>query len=342
MSAQALEALLLPFEEGQLRAPENGRGCLIRAEPCAALSGAWRDRVICEQTSKPEVDRLVAAGCQVVQRLSGSFDVGLCLLTKHKSESLANIARAWTLLEPGGVLVCSGAKNLGAAGVEKKVREAFGVEGSLAKFHCRVFWTTKPAAAPPPPLEWLELDELRPNVEETFLTRPGIFGWDSVDAGSRLLAENLPEDISGKVADLGAGWGYLSIRLLERFAAIQTVDLFEAELLALDAARANLAARGLESRADFCWHDVTAGLPGKRGHDWVVMNPPFHSGREADVRLGCAFITAAARALRPDGRLVMVANRHLPYEGHLERSFALSRILTGAGGFKILTAEQPR
>ena len=314
----------------------------MRAEASSLLPGNWRNRLVCEQTLKPEFDRLLAAGCKVVQRLDGQYDVGLCLLTKHKSENLVNIARAWELLAPGGLLACSGEKNIGAGSIENLVHEAFGVSGAISKFHCRVFWVFKPAVGGPvAPPAWLELGCLRPNVEGIYLTRPGIFGWEKVDVGSRLLVENFPEVISGTVADFGAGWGYLSIQLLQRFQTIQKIDLYEAELLALEAARANLIRCKLGGRASFYWQDVAAGLPGGRRYDWVVMNPPFHATRAVDIELGCAFITAASEALRPDGSLVMVANRHLPYERPLLQAFTSTRTVTEAQGFKVLLATQP-
>ena len=37
-----------------------------------------------------------------------------------------------------------------------------------------------------------------------------MFSHGRIDPGSRLLAEALPADLSGKVADFCAGWGYLS------------------------------------------------------------------------------------------------------------------------------------
>lgn len=343
MSHEALRALLLPFDKGLLATPGPGRGFLMRAEASSLLGEKWRDRLICEQTLKPEFDRLLAAGCEVVQRLNAQYDVGLCLLTKHKSENLANIARAWELLAPGGVLACAGEKNIGAGSIETLVHKAFGVSGAQSKFHCRVFWVFKPAVGgPSAPPAWLELDSLRPNVEGVYLTRPGVFGWEKIDVGSRLLVENFPEAISGTVADLGAGWGYLSIQLLQRFPMIQDIHLYEAESLALEAARANLHKCELGQRASFYWEDVAAGLPGGRRYDWVVMNPPFHITRADDINLGCAFITAASEALRPEGCLVMVANRHLPYERQLRQAFHSTRTLIEAQGFKVLLAQQPR
>jgi 16S rRNA (guanine1207-N2)-methyltransferase len=333
-----IRGLLLPFAQGLLTAPQEGTAFFLRAKADAALAG-WRQRLVCEQTFRPDFERLQAQGFQVVPRLSsGEHSLGLCLLSKHKAENLANLGRAWTRLAPGRVLVCSGLKEVGAGSIERLVAERLGTAGNLYKHHCRVFWSVKPAGSTAP-AEWLDLDRLAPSVEGTYQTRPGIFSADQIDAGSRLLVENLPADVAGEVADLGSGWGYLTIILLRRYPAVRRVDLFEAELVALEASQANLTAES--TRTSFHWHDVAAGLPRDRRYDWIVMNPPFHVSKHTDIGLGRAFIATAAAALRNDGRLVLVANRQLPYEHTLRDRFGQVATLVQTNGYKVLLARGP-
>jgi 16S rRNA (guanine1207-N2)-methyltransferase len=49
-------------------------------------------------------------------------------------------------------------------------------------------------------------------------------------------------------------------------------------------------------------------------------------------------IEAAARALKPDGRLYMVANRGLPYEPMLKASFASFETLADNNRFRVTKA----
>ncbi|HYF37472.1 MAG TPA: methyltransferase, partial [Prosthecobacter sp.] len=86
--------------------------------------------------------------------------------------------------------------------------------------------------------------------------------------------------------------------------------------------------------------DVTAGL-GDARYDAIVMNPPFHDGREAQHGLGLKFITAAAVGLRSDGNLWLVANKHLPYENLMKELFEDSRTLGEGRGFKVLQGSRP-
>ena len=70
--------------------------------------------------------------------------------------------------------------------------------------------------------------------------------------------------------------------------------------------------------------------------DFVVTNPPFHAGGQADVELGRAFIASARRWLADGGRLLLVANAELPYERFLRELFRQSREVVRANGFKVL------
>jgi 16S rRNA (guanine1207-N2)-methyltransferase len=327
-----VQALLLPFDSGGLDMPD--RAFLMRGEAAPPLE-RWRSILTCEQSFRPAFDRLRAAGYDAVERLQGRFPLGLFLLTKHKGESRAGMARAWTLLQPGGTLVCCGANALGAASLEKEAAAAIGLDGKLAKHQSRIFWFSRRGEDMPPALRsWLAEGSPRPVAGCGLVARAGCFSPDHVDPGSRLLADSLPADLAGRGADLGAGWGFLSSEILRRSPSVTTIDLFEAEALALDDARANIA----DSRASFHWHDVCAGLPETAPYDWIVSNPPFHEGGKADPAIGQAFIRTAWKAIRRRGKFLLVANRHLPYEAELRRCFRDVALIRSEAGFKVYLA----
>ena len=77
-------------------------------------------------------------------------------------------------------------------------------------------------------------------------------------------------------------------------------------------------------------------------YDAVIANPPFHQGRAAEPDLGAAFIAAAARILKPSGRLLLVANRQLPYEAAVAAAFRHWEKLAEDGVYKVIQAERPR
>lgn len=326
--SEAGRALAHVIETGALAAPtaRGRRAFLLRAE---ALP--FKD-IDAEQSFRPDFLRLKAAGWSVVPRLEGgAHDLGLVLLTKHKEENFANIARAWALLAPGGRLVSAGANDDGAASLEKHVGKAFGLVDHASKFHCRVFWLDKGERAPPD--YWRGLAGLQPVGAGPWLSQPGIFCWDRVDDGSALLARYLPGDIAGTVADFGCGWGYLSRSLLDHCPGVTRLDMIDAEHRAVEAARANVS----DPRAKAHWLDLIAERA-PTTYDTVICNPPFHAGRAADPALGQGFIEAAARALRPGGQFYMVANRGLPYEPLLNAHFASFETLADNNKFRVSRA----
>ena len=138
------------------------------------------------------------------------------------------------------------------------------------------------------------------------------------------------------VADLGAGWGYLSSSALDACDGITHIDLYEADARALDCARKNLTRHS--GKASFHWHDVTKGLTEK--YDAILMNPPFHSGQATDVDLGRAFIGSAIAALRRGGKLLLVANRQLPYEAVLESHSLAWRKIAEDSTYKVILADK--
>jgi 16S rRNA (guanine1207-N2)-methyltransferase len=320
---QAGRALAYAFETGAIAA---ARAFFLRAEPLPLKD------IDAEQSFRPAYLRLKQTAWSAVPRIeSGAYELGLVLLTKHKEENFANIARGWALLGEGGSLVCAGANDDGAASLEKHVAKAFGLAGSLSKFHCRVFWLKRGETRPPD--YWRNLASLQSVGDGSWKSQPGIFSWDRIDDGSALLARHLPDDLSGHVADFGCGWGYLGREILARSSGVARIDLIDAEQRALEAARANLA----DPRAAFHWLDL-AVEPAPAIYDAIVCNPPFHAGRAAEPALGQGIIAAAARALRPGGRFYMVANRGLPYEPQLKANFASFETLADNNKFRISRA----
>jgi len=327
----AARALSHAFQSATLAPPPAGaRAFFLRAE---ALPLDWKTEIDAEQSYKPAHDRLRTAGWSVAPQLHTGqhWPLGLVLLTKHKEESFANIARGWTLLAPGGRLVCAGANDDGAASLQRHADRALGVDDSLSKFHCRLFWLTRGERAPPD--YWQQLTQPRFVAEGRWISQPGLFSWDRIDDGSTFLVAHLPSDLAGAVADFGCGWGYLSREVLTRCPGVTRLDLIDAEHRALEAARRNIT----DTRASFHWLDLFAA-PAPALYDAIVCNPPFHAGRAAEPALGQGFIEAAAKALKVGGRLFVVANRGLPYEPLLRTRFATVEMLADNNKFRVWRA----
>jgi 16S rRNA (guanine1207-N2)-methyltransferase len=330
------DRLALAVEKGALALPEAGIVLVLRAAPSRFLELIPPDRLRCEQSFRPLHDALAGRDHAVSVRASGPAAAVVVNLTRSRAESLGNVARGFEALAPGGLLVVAGAKSDGVDSLARQVGRALPLEGSFVKAHGRVVWLRRPEALPEPVAAWARDAALARNADG-FLTAPGMFSPEHADPGSRRLAAHLPGRLSGRVAELGAGWGWLAQAALDASPGIAALDLYEAEALALDAARTNLA----DPRLGFHWSDATGLGPGVPPYDWVIMNPPFHQGRAGEPDLGAAFIVAAARILKPAGRLLLVANRQLPYEATLAARFRRWEKLAEDGAYKVLLAERP-
>ena len=341
-----LSALFVPFDTGVLTLPTDGRVRFLRARSGVRLREIAQPGWLCEQSFLPFADELARCGLHVGEPSPGeTFPLVLLLPPRQREEARALFARALDHLAPGGTLLASMAKAEGAKSGEADLARLAGAVGNLSKHHCRAFWATPETAAIDRALqdEWRALDAPRETVDGWW-SRPGLFAWDRVDRASALLAAHLPENLHGRVADLGAGYGYLATQLIARCPRIAALDLYEAEGRALEPARRNVTNAVVKSghglHINVHWHDVTRGLLDR--YDAIVSNPPFHLGRADLPELGRAFIASAADALTAQGRLLIVANRHLPYEALLAARFAEAKQLALQDGFKVIEASGVR
>ena len=306
--------------------PATGDIAVYRARIGDDLSALPKARVVVLTGFKPDHDHFAGLGYRTA--LVGQPGAALVCVPRAKDHARALLAEAATALRPGGVLVIDGQKTDGIEAVLKDCH-GLGLElgEAMSKGHGRICVCPADGRL----LAWAAQDR----DIGGFVTRPGVFSADGPDLGSELLAAALPKDLPSRVADLGAGWGYLSRAVLAR-PGVRHLDVVEAEREAL-----NCAARNLDDpRVTLHWADARSFRPDKL---WgaVVMNPPFHSGREADPALGQAFLSAAHKGLTPDGVLWMVANRHLPYDKALRALFRDVEEVAGDGAFRVTRAAYP-
>ena len=273
----------------------------------------------------PDAAAFAQAGYPVTQEAAASPTM-IVVVPRAKALARSMIAQACAL---GQVVVVDGQRTHGIDSIYKDVRARLGDVPSLPKAKGRLFWFDASDAladwAAPPPARG----------EHGYFTTAGVFSDGAIDKGSALLAAALPATLPARMADLGAGWGYLSAAVLARD-GVRSLDLVEAEALSLDCARLNVT----DARAAFHWADALT-WQARPNYDGIVMNPPFHTGSKGTPALGQGFIAAAARLLAPHGKLWMVANRHLPYEAALRSHFRNVDELPGDGAYKLFHATRP-
>ncbi len=317
----------LALETGAFVLPPDGPIAIYRPREGDDFSSLSIARVQIVTGFRPDAEWFAARGYQ--PGAGPPYAAGIVCLPRSKEAARAMISRAMVEVAPGGPVAVDGQKTDGIDSVLRDCR-ALGLEVGppVSKAHGKLFvlragadltgWEAKPRL-----------------IEGGFQTVPGVFSADGPDRGSMLLAQALPDKMPARVIDLGAGWGYLSRHILGR-SGVTELDVVEAEQDALNCATVNID----DPRVRFHWADARTFKPLRPAHA-VVMNPPFHTSRDADPGLGEAFLRAAAGMLVQDGSLWLVANRHLPYDRPLSTLFRKVEDIGGDAAFRLTRASLP-
>lgn len=279
---------------------------------------------------------------------AGSFDIVTLVVPSSRG-----LARMWLLaardaLRPGGYVYLAGHNDEGIRPAIDDAAALFGRATLLAyRRRCRVALAGNAEATGDP--DWAHQPGIVPRTWHTFSVEtggerydirslPGIFSYDRLDDGTRLLLETMPDPAGLRVLDAGCGYGILGLAVARRGA--RRVDMLDASTLAVAAARANVTAAGLQ-RVEVLLSDGLAAVSG-RVYDLALSNPPFHTGKAVDDRVARGFITDTYNLLAPGGRLVLVANRFLPYQAAMRAHYGHVETLAVARGYHVLSALKSR
>jgi 16S rRNA (guanine1207-N2)-methyltransferase len=278
-----------------------------------------------------QVSPLDPGGVDLAETPEDAFASALILAPPGRLEREWVLARTLQLLPPGAQVIALAPNDRGGSRIAPALR-AFGCEVTdEPRRRHRICRTLRPAH--PVGLDTaLEAGGPRLDPRLGLWTQPGVFSWDRPDPGTALLLGAAPA-LKGRGADLGCGIGVLALHALES-PEVSAIELWDLDRRAIACARRNVA----DARASFHHGDVRRMGQGGGDLDFVVMNPPFHDGGREDRALGAAFISIAARRLRPGGVCWLTANRHLPYEATLGEAFASVHLRAETGGFKVYEA----
>lgn len=236
-------------------------------------------------------------------------------------------------LAPGGRLVLSGGKQQGIKTYASNAAARLGGALEFKKMGREYLAVIRRAETPGAALDDRDYAVLRPVVRDgalEFLSKPGLYGWDKVDAGSALLVAHLPQATPQRVCDLGCGYGFLSVHAWHRLQPQQVVAS-DNNAAALLACRANFASHAIEGEVFAA--DCGQGIDGV--FDLVLCNPPFHQGFGVEHELTARFVAAARRLTAPNGQALFVTNAFLPLEPVARRYYAQVITLANDGRFRV-------
>ncbi|WP_444909296.1 class I SAM-dependent methyltransferase [Microbulbifer sp. TRSA005] len=254
-------------------------------------------------------------------------------VSKEKAVVHHIINQAPRFLGEGGELVLLGEKQSGIKSYAAKVAERLDGSKHLQKYgndYCSVNLVEHPQGGTPIGEE--DYPQLRSLPELGGLySKPGLFGWNKIDKGSALLAQQLTTELpkeGAQVIDLGCGYGYLSARLASlgsfHFTAIDN------NAAALLACKKNFQTQGIKGVV--LPSDAGAELESGAA-DLVLCNPPFHQGFQVEGDLTDRFLQQSARLLKITGTALFVVNEFIPLLKKGPRYFSEVQLINKEKGF---------
>ena len=338
MSDIASSLLTYPFRSGVLDWPKDV--LILGADYFSDVSELENYDVV--QSFKPFAYNFKKKNIYSVPEIKTEkiYSAVLCVLSKQKDFALYQLAMASNILEKNGMLLACAENDSGGKRLEKWFKDLGFQPQSISKSKCRMTWAHKENLNQNKIEEYIENGSHKgiQLKDKTYITRPGVYGWNKIDVGSAMLVELLPNNLSGVGADFGCGYGFLSDIILSKNKDIKKLYSIDADFNALECCKQNLKKYEDRVMIDYGWEDLNQKPNDIKNLDWIVMNPPFHEGKNTDIAVGQNFIQTAALSLRKGGTLYMVANAHLPYEGILEEKFSEIKKIEEKQGFKVYQA----
>ncbi len=269
----------------------------------------------------------------------GPFDVVVVNVPRTLAHLEDQLRRLRPLLAPGAHVVGAGMVKHVHTSTIAAFEQAIGpTTTSLAKRKARLLHATfdpdLAAPAPAAPTTWTH-DGI------TVVGHPNVFARERLDIGTRTLLDLLPAPAGEvDVVDLGCGNGVVGAAAAkqdptrrvtyvdESYSAVASALATHAGLVGVGPAQI-VVGNGLES---FDPQSV----------DLILCNPPFHAqgARVDDVATG--MFSGSARALRKDGALLVVGNRHLGHHNRLQRYFHDVTLLGSNAKFVVHRARRPK
>ncbi|MGN1324370.1 MAG: class I SAM-dependent methyltransferase [Bacilli bacterium] len=135
-----------------------------------------------------------------------------------------------------------------------------------------------------------------------FSTNSGVFSKDKVDYGTKLLLNNIViHKKSGKLLDLGCGYGVLGVILGENYKNLD-IDMVDVNERAVALANYNLKLNGVNGVNCYV-SNIYEGVNSK--YDYIVTNPPIRAGKDVLLQ----FLVGSYDYLVSDGQLWFVMRK---------------------------------
>lgn len=170
-------------------------------------------------------------------------------------------------------------------------------------------------------------------LQFVFGTDNGVFSKEHVDTGTAILLNSLKDEpISGRILDMGCGYGVIGI-VMKRLFADSEVVMADVNPRAVECSVSNAQRNGTECRIL-----VSDGFKQIEGsYNTIISNPPIRAGKAVIYQM----FEDSARMLETGGRLYLVMRKQhgaLSAVKKLEELFKTVEIIDKDKGFFVIRA----
>jgi 16S rRNA (guanine1207-N2)-methyltransferase len=146
------------------------------------------------------------------------------------------------------------------------------------------------------------------------VSRPGVFSHRSLDPGARALINTMAVREGDRILDIGCGSGTVSFAAAFRAGNV-AITAVDSHARAVECTARGAKLNGLDNVTAVLNADSETPEPGT--FDLVLGNPPYYS----DYRIAEIFLQGARRALKPGGKVLIVAKSHAWYDNRMPELF---------------------
>jgi len=257
----------------------------------------------------------------------------------------AVLEQSTQLLASDGELFISGMNDEGIQSVAKAAAQLFDKVDTLTlKWHGRLLRISRPKAGISSQtlasayFDLLTIECEWPNSGSPlrYQNRPGIFSAGPVDPGSQMLLKHLPSLAQKRVVDFGCGTGLFSLAALRQGCT---------DLVAIDQQINAIRLTDLNTveSSEYVKTVCCVGFEGvSSDFDVILTHPPFHAAGKSDYGLPERFTKAFADHVKPDGQVILVANRFLPYDRIGKAYFEEVEVLEINSSYHVIALRRPK
>ena len=272
---------------------------------------------------------------------SQPFDMCVFRISKERPVTHHVLNNCTRILKENGKLVIAGRKNEGIKSYADAAIKQLNFQGKLNKKKELYIGEYTKIDTYNSLLETKDYTKIRHELTiegKEFYTKPGMFGWQKEDTGSKLLLKVLADKDLTHVStalDLGSGYGYLGIN----YALAKNHTLSNLEFTDNNAAAILACEKNCENLLYNIAYHVTpsdAGNTIQNKFDLILCNPPFHIGFDTSSEITERFVKSAHRLLEKKGTAFFVTNSFIGIEKVAEKYFSTVELCEKTPQFKVL------